>query len=460
MRTVWIVLFVSLLIGLAAGPALFSDKPRAGERLVIVSPHWDGIRHEFARAFEAHYLKKTGRAIQVEWLDIGGTGEIRRWLTQRFSQVKPDQGVNFDILFGGGMDMLPRMADSNYFEPYKLSAEQEQAIPATVNGQPLRDKNYRYHAACLSTFGFVYNTLVLERAKLPVPVKWEDLGEPAFRGWVACGDPGNSGSLHQAFELVLQGHGYEKGYAILGRMMSNVRGFNEGGTSIPRDVSLGQAAVGPCIDFYATAPVRRQGATHLQLVIPAGVAVATPDCIAIMRNPPNREAAFAFTEFTLSEAGQRLWYQARGTDGGPVDFDLERLPVMPAIYDRGYKTFTVTNPFKSAGTFVYNGKKAGDRWLTLNNVWRAAAMDVHAELSEARKIVVAAGRDHDLGHELCRSPLSEAALEKVSKKNMSADERNQLKNKWSAWARDWFAKIEAAARANGPAPEFVPAAED
>src|SRR6185295_4726434 len=201
------------------------------------------------------------------------------------------------------------MAKDNYFEPSPLPKDLEKAIPAQLRGQTLRDPDNLFHASCLSAFGFVCNTRAIEQAKLPMPETWADLGRPEFHGWISCGDPSLSGSLHQAFEIVLQSEGWEKGWGTLTRMLSNMRAYNEGGPSVPRDVSMGQAAAGPCIDFYATAPIRQQGATHLKLVIPKGATVVTPDRIAVIRGTPNKKAAQAFVEFVLSEAGQRLWYE-------------------------------------------------------------------------------------------------------------------------------------------------------
>ncbi|MGD0090869.1 MAG: ABC transporter substrate-binding protein [Planctomycetota bacterium] len=457
MRTLWIALFGLLILALAFGPALFLREPPADEELLVLSPHWDGIKREFGRAFAADYLKATGRHVRVVWLDVGNTGEIRKYLTERFAQAQPGAGVGTDILFGGGMDLLPKMAAKNYFEPFVPAPELAAELPADLNGLELRDKQDRYHAACLSAFGFVYNKLVLRRAALPTPHEWEDLGGPKFQGWVSCGDPTLSGSVHAAFEVVLQGQGWGCGYSTLARMVSNVRAFNEGGSSVPRDVSLGQAAVGPCIDFYANAPIRRQGATHLQLVVPAREAVVTADCIAILRQPPNPRAARAFMGFVLSAAGQRLWYQPRGTEGGPVSFDLERLPAMPRIYEMGLPTNTVLNPFKTLAAFKYDNKKGGDRWDVLNDLWRAAFIDAHEELWNARQAAIAAGRDGDLGAALVRAPFSEEALRQLAGKRRAPDERNALRNKWSAWAREWYGEIQSAAKHGLPLPVFTPA---
>jgi len=453
-RSLWMALFGLLIVALAFGPALFLREPPADEELLIISPHWDGIKREFGRAFAARYLQDTGKHVRVVWLDVGNTGEIRKYLTERFAQAKPGQGVGADLLFGGGMDLLPDMAARNYFEPYELSPQQAAVLPADLNGLELRDRQNRYHAACLSAFGFVYNKLVLKRASLPEPREWEDLGQPEYQGWVSSGDPTLSGSVHVAYEVVLQGQGWERGYSTLARMVSNVRAFNEGGSSVPRDVSLGQAAVGPCIDFYASAPIRRQGATHLQLVVPVHEAVFTADCLAILRDPPNPAAARAFMALVLSEEGQRLWYQPRGTEGGPSGYDLERMPVMPRIYDMGLPTNTVLNPFKTLAAFKYDNRKGGSRWGVLNDLWRAVLIDAHEDLWNARRAVIAAGRDADLGAALVHAPCSEEELSQVAKKRLPPDERNALRNKWTAWAREWYRSIEAAAKSGGKAPAF------
>jgi len=54
MRVLWIALFGLLIAALAFGPALWLREPPADEELQVLSPHWDGIKREFGRAFTAH----------------------------------------------------------------------------------------------------------------------------------------------------------------------------------------------------------------------------------------------------------------------------------------------------------------------------------------------------------------------------------------------------------------------
>src|SRR5207344_1006726 len=52
----------------------------AADRLVLLSPHWKGIEDEFERGFKAHHLRETGRTVEIEWLDVGGTSEVLRFI--------------------------------------------------------------------------------------------------------------------------------------------------------------------------------------------------------------------------------------------------------------------------------------------------------------------------------------------------------------------------------------------
>lgn len=444
MRILWLTLFALVLTALAFAPSLTQREEPFDEELVILSPHWDGIRSEFGRAFAEHYFKKNGRRIRTVWLDYGSSSEVTKYVIERYKQVGPAAGIGADVFFGGGMDNLPTMANANCYEPFVLPPELSE-IPASVNGLPLRDSQNRFHASCLSSFGFVYNKEVVKRAFLSKPESWYDLGRAEYRGWISSGDPSLSGSVHQAFEIELQADGWERGFGVLTRMLSNVRAFNEGGPSVPRDVSLGQAAAGACIDFYATAPVRRQGAEHLEYVVPKGTGVFTPDGIALMRGAPNRRAAVEFILFVMSEPGQKLWYlaqDAEGKNGAPKAFDLERLPVLPSIYNHAWPTHTVLNPFKTKTDFIYDSKKASARWSLLNQLMRAVWVDAHEELWDARGEVIRKQR-HSGGtdREWDKPPMSEDDFLALAKTKLTPDQINKLKNEWTSWARARYVQI-------------------
>src|SRR5258708_27259642 len=56
---------------------------QTGEPLVIVTPHNEPIRYEFARAFRAH-MRTKGRDVHIDWRTPGGTNELTRFVSSEY----------------------------------------------------------------------------------------------------------------------------------------------------------------------------------------------------------------------------------------------------------------------------------------------------------------------------------------------------------------------------------------
>ncbi|MBU6303570.1 MAG: extracellular solute-binding protein [Verrucomicrobia bacterium] len=230
----------------------------ASESLVILSPHPDNIRTEFALAFARHMKARTGKPVRIDWRDAGGTSEIsklldssyqaafenawhsvpgRRWTEQEtpspglaaVSKDRPDStpeddtpseaarreflasqtGIGVDLFFGGGTYPFVQHArrghlvDSGIFEAEK-DWFREEVIPATASGETLYDPEHRWVGNCLSSFGICYNTDWIRRLGVPPPAAWADLGDPRFQGKLAIADPTKSGSAVKTFEMLMQ----------------------------------------------------------------------------------------------------------------------------------------------------------------------------------------------------------------------------------------------------------------
>ena len=136
------------------------------------------------------------------------------------------------------------------------------------------------------------------------------------------------GSADEGTSLQL---GWERGLQIIQRASANARYFTNAGSQVPVDVSLGDAAIGMCIDFYGRfqSEAIRVGDTpsRLQYFTPSGGSSVGVDPIALFRGAPNPEAAKMFIEFVLSLEGQKLWNFKVGTLGGPVKYALRRQPI-------------------------------------------------------------------------------------------------------------------------------------
>jgi ABC-type Fe3+ transport system substrate-binding protein len=234
---------------------LFAEASRS---LVVISPHNDSIRTEFARAFARRMKERTGESVRIEWRDVGGTSEISKFVDGAFqaaferhwravskqrwadadvpspgvvanSREVPDAspeddspaeaarraflasgvGIGVDLMFGGGVYPFAQHAKKGHLVDSGIfDAEPEwfrdEVIPSTASGEQLYDPDHRWVGSCLSSFGICYNTDWLRRRGLEPPRQWEDLGDPGYRRALAVADPTKSGSATKAYEMLLQ----------------------------------------------------------------------------------------------------------------------------------------------------------------------------------------------------------------------------------------------------------------
>jgi ABC-type Fe3+ transport system substrate-binding protein len=421
--------FVVLVLLLFNFPDVWS-----ADKLVLLSPHWEGIKYEFERAFKAHYQRETGRTVELEWMDVGGTSETLRFIRSEFKN-KPT-GIGIDIFFGGGLDPYLALKKLNLLEPYTLPRELLEKIPPRLGGIPLYDPDHTWYGPTLAGFGIVYNKVVLKLAKLPVITTWEGLASPATFGWVGSSDPRKSGSVHMAYEIILQAYGWEKGWRIITGLGANVRNFTNSASQVPKDVTIGEVAYGLAIDFYAWAQVKEAGADKIGFVMPANLTIINPDCIGILKGAPNRTVAEAFIRFTMSDAGQKLWILAAGSADGPQRFHLNRFSVFPSLYQALPQTAAVKlNPFSWQSDFAFDAKLGSDRWAIVNDLIGALVIDQKEHLSRAWKAALAKGVTEPEWQMLAAMPITaDAALELAKTKWQDPAFRNQKVNEWTHFA--------------------------
>ncbi|HSE86872.1 MAG TPA: extracellular solute-binding protein [Candidatus Binatia bacterium] len=423
------VLFVSIGLLLAVANV------RAADKLVLVSPHWEGIQYEFETAFKSHYHRETGRTVELEWMDAGGTSEALRFLRSEF-KAKPT-GIGIDVFFGGGLDPYLALKQEDLLEPYVLPQPLLEKIPPRLGGVPLYDPDHTWYGATLSGFGIIYNKIVLNLTRLPVITTWKDLALPVVFGWVGSSDPRKSGSVHMAYEIILQAYGWERGWQILTALGANVRNFTNSASQIPKDVTIGEIAYGLAIDFFAWAQINEAGADKIGFVMPANLTIIYPDSIGILRGTPNPEVARAFIRFVMSVAGQKLWLMAKGSQGGPQKYQLNRFSVIPSLYETDQQNIAVKlNPFSLQSDFAFDAKKGSDRWAIVNDLIGALIIDQKQLLNQAWKAALAGGLTEAEWTRLATMPVSEEeALELARTKWRDPALRNQKINEWIHFAR-------------------------
>ena len=413
---------------------------RTDDRLTVVSPHWEGIREEFDRAFVRHWRQRTGRSVRLVWLDLGGTSKCVRFITAG------EPGAHrADVFFGGGVDNCLELADKGYLEPVGLPADVAARVPLELGGFPLRDAGNRWYSACLSSFGICYNREVLRRRKLPEPREWEDLADARLLDWVGSGEPRSSGTVHMCYEMILQSYGWERGFGLITRMAGNIRAFDEGGGGVPRAIAAGEFAAGGSIDFYALERVIQLGSDSMGYAVPTRMPVINGDPVAALAGAPRPDLAAEFVRFVMSEPGQRLWHLRPGAPGGPERFALGRLPAWRELSAEAARQLGLTDPYAMKGLGGWDGKKNGRRWGLLNELLGAAAIEPHDELRRAWRALVAAGLPEAGLAEFGAPPCGEQEFMRLADwyndRSVKAGDKNAQVAEWGRWARDKYARV-------------------
>lgn len=413
----------------------------ATQKLVILSPHWEGMRQEFTWAFKKWYEERTGDRVEVEWLDQGGTSECLRFIFSQF--VRRPDGIGVDLFFGGGTDPYLELKNRGLLAAYPQAKETLRRIPAELNGVPLYDPQYFWFGTHLSTFGILTNKWVSARQGLPSPKSWEDLADPRLRGWVGSGDPRASGAMHMMYELVLQSRGWEEGLRLLTPLCGNVRRFTRHGSQAAKEVAMGEVACALAIDSYAWSQIDQTGKEKLTFIIPKGETLVNADAIGILRGAPHLAVAQKFVDFALSPVGQRLSMLPPGTPGGPREYALYKMCIDPQIY-REESSRVYFNPFieENAAGFRYDFEKGSQRWDLVNRLLAALYIDPHGKLKKAWKQVAARGVTPEKLKRLGGAPLGEEeAMALAQKEWKDPIERERLARQWAAFARRKYDSI-------------------
>jgi len=383
----------------------------ADRTLVIITPHNEQIRTEFAVGFEAWHQAKYSEPVTVAWNVPGGTSEIRRMLQAQFTAAIKEgrePGGDADLIFGGGSyehDVLKRgvtveLDGGQVQQSITVPGGLEETFLLNIYGQrmiadkPLFDPEQYWYGTALSAFGLVYNRDVLDDLGLPEPRSWDALVDPRLRTWIALVNPNQSGSITTAFETILQRRGWSQGWEILRRASANARDFSASSLKAPTDVSQGDAAVGVCIDFFgryqSQAIADHGGGDRVGYIDPMGDTMVDPDPLSILHNAPDMELSRRFIQFVLEVPGQSLWQFEPSLDQpdglGPREFALRRLPVNRAMYTRyADRMIDSIDPYEDA-----QQPEHPDRAMRafIAPIFGAMAMDTHPLLIEAWDAIV------------------------------------------------------------------------
>lgn len=372
--------------------------------LIILSPHHEKIRTEFAQAFSAWHKAKYGSPVSVEWRDAGGSTTCAKLLINQY-QAASSSGI--DLYFGGGGPDHVLLAEKGILVPVEMPEETLAQLPETLTGVRMMDAGHRWYGAVVSCFGIIYNGTLLKDKGMAIPKTWDDLAVPQMFGWMELADATQSGTAKATFEMIVQSApDWPSGWAKLIKIFGNCKKFSGSASDVTRDVANGEVLAGTAIDFYAYDQIITSGQS-VGFTIVAGKTAFTPDPIAMLKGAPHPELAKQFMEFVLSDKGQALWCLPPGSPDGPITNALYREPIRKDVYEKyaGKMLPQLANPYAHKTDFQLDLAAYEVRTgRLLGPLMQSAVLDSREQLSQAWKVILDAGSPPDLVAEFVKLP--------------------------------------------------------
>ncbi len=326
---------LALLLTLAAPWLLKPKDSTAGahydRRLVIITPHNEKTRREFATAFARYWKQKTGEKLNIDWR-AQGTSEISIYLRSEYSAaferlwtkklgktwareiamsfgnekvampaagemptasqearkafLESNTGVGIDLFFGGGSYDFQKLASAGFLVSSTPDGRNglgelfvrhpdwftEGVIPQSVSGEDFSDKDRRWVGCCLSSMGIVFNRDSLRRLGVTEePSQWKDLANPLLAGQVALSDPNKSGTVAKALEQIIQ----QQMQIAINEVKQNPKPFQTVKEQVDEGLSIGwERGLQLILRICANARYFTDAATKIPLEVSQGDAAA------------------------------------------------------------------------------------------------------------------------------------------------------------------------------------------
>lgn len=275
-----------------------NSKKESGQELKIYSI----IHEEETQALIDLFKKETGiQAIYIR----ASTGElVNRVIVEK---DKPSA----DILLGGASSYHIQLDKEGALQQYKSSLTKD--LPSYAVSP-----NNTWTGFCVLTLGIGINKERYEQkfGNIPEPKTWEDLTNPAYKGEIVITNPVASSTAYLFVQGQLQRLGEEKGWEYLSSLSQLVGQFPDSGSAPAKLIGTGEYSIGVSY-IHALAKYNAQG-FKVNMIAPPKT-VGDVDCISILKNAANQDAAKKFVDFMLSTEAQELM--------SSIDFTI---PVNPA----------------------------------------------------------------------------------------------------------------------------------
>ena len=322
------------LASFAALAMLIASSSYADEKkpVVVVTSYSAEVTSRIEAAFEKAYPQYR---LQIIW----------RMPNDALPYLLKPQQSGVDVYWSASPRTFARLKAENALR--KLDIDNSQ-LPAKIGQTQLRDADNFYIATEMAAYGFALNTAALNKLGVTAPKDWRDLTDPKLAGQIALPDPARVGYAPVLIDILLQGYGWERGWALWSEISGQSVLMGQGASFVGDHVGAGKFAVGLSIDFFVVSAIANGAPLTFSYPNYSGI---NPGHVAITASAPNLDGAKAFAEFVLSPQGQLILTHA----------DIRKLPVLPSIYEK--RDASYYRPFIAAarGELDYDNAKGRNR---------------------------------------------------------------------------------------------------
>lgn len=347
--------------------ALMVGAAQAAEKITVVTSFPDDMTSVIEKAFEAAHPE-----YNLEVLNKATSAGV--------TFVQETQGNNTtDLFWVSAPDAFEVLKGSGLLAKPELSVE---GIPDVIGTYPMNDPDGHYFGFAVSGYGIMWNERYMKAHDLEPAREWADLEKPEYFGHVGMSAPSRSGTTHLTVETVLQGEGWDQGWADWKRMAGNFATVSERSFGVPDGVNTGTFGMGIVIDFFSFSS--RASGFPVDFAYPE-VTALVPANIAVVKNAPNEAGAIAFVEYLLSPEGQQVLF----------DPAIMRLPVNPESYANAPDG--IPNPFVGddiKATVKFDVDKSGARYYVVSSLFDVLITYRLDDLKAAVKAIHAAEAKH------------------------------------------------------------------
>lgn len=331
-----------LLIGTVAMTGLMAGGALAADKVVVVTSFPEDMTAVIEKAFETAHPE-----YDVEILNKSTSSGVK--------YIQEIAGANTaDIFWASAPDAFEVLKANGNLAKITPNVT---GIPDMIGAYPMNDPDGHYFGFAASGYGIMWNDRYLSANGLEPAREWADLEKPEYHGHVGMSAPSRSGTTHLTVETVLQGEGWDKGWADWKWMGGNFATVTERSFGVPDGVNTGSFGLGIVIDFFAFSS--RASGFPVDFAYPK-VTALVPANIGVVANAPNQTGAVTFVEYLLSPEGQKVLF----------DPAIMRLPVNPEVYADAPEG--LPNPFQdtSIGAAVkFDVDKSGARYYVVSSLF-------------------------------------------------------------------------------------------